>query len=138
MEYAYESIFLDDGTPQASESSKMARGISHSRHEAKSMFIGLTSSSGVPCDKSSRASLQGFWPVTWSRRFWGGQLQRRLVRLGPHPVDGPPHRGLLHKASLEPTFAWKVYQHQTNQDGENPLPREQQHGQTDEDNQETE
>jgi hypothetical protein len=61
-----------------------------------------------------------------------------LLRFGPHPVEGSPHRGLLHEAPLEAPLAWKVEQHQPNQDGKNPLTREQQQGHTDEDNQQTE
>jgi hypothetical protein len=72
--------------------------------------------------------------MAWSRCFSRGDLERRLVRLRSHPVQCPPYRRLLHKAPLEPTLTRKVEQHQTNQDSENALPREHQHGDTDEHN----
>ena len=68
----------------------------------------------------SGVSFSGVSALTGSCRFCDRPLQRWLLRFGPHPVEGSPHRGLLHEAPLEAPLAWKVEQHQPNQDGRIP------------------
>ncbi len=69
--------------------------------------------------------------LVWKLQFW-------VVCFGPHPVDGTEYRRLLHNAPLQGVFAREVHQHDSQQDGEDPLPGQYQHSHTGQDKDNTE
>ena len=70
-----------DGAPQALQGCRCGRG--------------RTQTSGLLGD------LNRFWLLVWRCHGGAGYLQRLLVGLGPHPIEGPPHCWLLHEALLD-------------------------------------